>query len=79
MFKKPEKNDVTNILKIFMALFIPVVIVVFLLVDYISGVEIETAKTLIVSEQKQKIDTVEFIIESKIESNINDLMVIKDS
>jgi PAS domain-containing protein len=34
---------------------------------------------LVVAEQKQKIDTVEYIIKSKIESNINDLMVIKDS
>ncbi|MDW7669760.1 MAG: hypothetical protein SCJ93_13130, partial [Bacillota bacterium] len=79
MFKKPEKLDAINILKIFLAAFIPAAIGIFLLVDYISGVELETAKRLVVSEQKQKIDTVEFITKTKIESNINDLMVIKDS
>ncbi len=79
MFKKLKKKDAINILKIFLVAFIPVALGIFLLVDYISGVEVETAKRLVVSEQKQKIDTVEFIIKTKVESNIDDLMVIKDS
>jgi len=79
MFLNIKKKDTINILKIFLAAIIPVTIGIFLLVDYVSGVEIETAKRLVVSEQKQKIDTVEYIIKSKIDSNINDLMVIKDS
>jgi PAS domain S-box-containing protein len=79
MYFNIKKKDAVNILKIFLAAIIPVTIGIFLLVDYISGVEIDTAKRLVVSEQKQKIDTVEYIIKSKIESNINDLMVIKDS
>ena len=79
MYFNIKKKDAVNILKIFLAAIIPVTIGIFLLVDYISGIEIETAKKLVVSEQKQKIDTVEYIVKSKIESNINDLMVIKDS
>jgi len=79
MYFNIKKKDAANILKIFLATIIPVSIGIFLLVDYISEVEIDTAKRLVVSEQKQKIDTLEYIIKSKIESNINDLMVIKDS
>jgi PAS domain S-box-containing protein len=79
MYFNIKKKDAVNIFKIFLAAIIPVTIGIFLLVDYISGIEIETAKKLVVSEQKQKIDTVEYIVKSKIESNINDLMVIKDS
>ncbi|MFW5891277.1 MAG: PAS domain S-box protein, partial [bacterium] len=79
MFKKIEKKDAINIFKIFLTAFIPVAIGIFLLVDYISGIEIETTKRLVVSEQKQKIDTVEYIIKSELESNIDDMMVIKDS
>ncbi|MBG0764087.1 MAG: hypothetical protein H0S78_04235 [Tissierellales bacterium] len=79
MYFNIKKKDAVNILKIFLAAFIPVAIGIFLLVDYISGVEVETSKRFVISEQKEKIDTVEYIIKSKIESNIDDLMVIKDS
>jgi len=74
-----NKKDAVNILKIFLAAFIPVAIGIFLLVDYISGVEMETSRRITAAEQKQRIDTIEYIIKTKVESNIDDLMVIKDS
>src|SRR6056297_4173956 len=79
MFNRINRKDLKKIIKIYILFLIPISIGLFFLITYISDLEIETTKRLQVAEQKQKIETVEYIIKSKVESNISDLMVIKDS
>ena len=79
MFDRINRKDLKKIIKIYILFLIPISIGLFFLITYISDLEIETTKRLQVAEQKQKIETVEYIIKSKVESNISDLMVIKDS
>ncbi len=76
---KLEWNDFKNILKTFIVISVPIIIVFILLQSYISNREIERTKTIIIKTKKQNLKLVNYIIDDIFEEMNEDLMLVQNS
>lgn len=76
---KIEKKDFSNILKRYMIVIIPVILIFFMLSNYVANLQIDKVKEIVLGEQKQSINTINYIINTKFEELKDDLFIIKNS
>ncbi len=74
-----KKIDFITILKRSILFIIPFIIIYIFLFNYIKKIEVEKSIEIIVSEQKQKTNTLDYIIKNLFDESIEDLLVIKKS
>jgi len=60
-------------------LIIPFIILYIFIFNYVKKIDIEKSVGLIISEQKQEANTIDYIIKNMFYENIEDLSVIKKS
>jgi len=72
-------NDFRNIIKRYLIIIIPVIIIFIFIVNYDENRRIEDAKEYIISEQVQKSNVMKFFINDMISEMQEDLMIIKNS
>ena len=77
--KKTHWNDIKAILKTYTIVIVPITIISILIFSYLSKVEIEKTKELIIGEQNQKSKIINYIIGDFFEEINEDLLVIKNS
>lgn len=81
---KANKNKVNNrehksILKISLLIIIPVIVIYVSVISFITRTQIDTNIQLIVSEQEQRANTINYIMEDIYNESIEDLLIIKNS
>ena len=72
-------NDVKSILKVFLIIVIPILIITLSNYNHFSKVENEKTKELIIGEQKQRATVIEITLEEEMAELNEDLFVIKHS
>ncbi len=77
--KKNKINDFKNILKRYIAIVVPVVILLVNFYNHAYESEVEKTAEIIMAEQKKKTAIIKYVIEDIYENIINDLFVVKNS
>lgn len=72
-------RDIKRILKIYIAVIIPIFIITISIFDYLSKSEIEKTKEILKEGQKQRAEVVNYVIENDLKRAYDDLLVIKNS
>ncbi|MGD6731714.1 MAG: bifunctional diguanylate cyclase/phosphodiesterase [Pleomorphochaeta sp.] len=76
---KVNKSDYKAILKISLLIIIPTIIIYVAVISFITKTQIETNIKLIVAEQEQRANTINFIIKDIYNESVKDLLIIKNS
>jgi len=76
---KIEKKDFSSIMKRYIIIIIPVIISIIMLSNYVANLQIDKVKEIILGEQKQSINTINYIINAKFRELRDDLFIIKNS
>ncbi len=76
---KINKSEYISILKISLLIIIPIIILYVFVISYITKTQIDTNIQLIVAEQEQRANTINFIIEDIYNESVEDLLIIKNS
>ncbi|WP_160688060.1 EAL domain-containing protein [Clostridium sp. C2-6-12] len=77
--KKFNLSDVKRIIKIYVAIIIPILIIAISIYNYLSKSEIDKTKEILIEVQKQKAKTVQYIIQSNFNEAYENLLVVKNS
>jgi PAS domain S-box-containing protein len=77
--KKINLSDIKRIIKIYVAIIIPILIIAISIYNYLSKSEIDKTKEILIEVQKQKAKTIQYIIQSNFNEAYENLLVVKNS